>query len=107
MSLSNRVLNVTLSMPSGPVVLDASLNMHVNAYKASLAIQNRATIEVFGLTETLREELLSQFTLYNRQNVLAGTATPVWVNVEIDAGYETTAMASPTGGQTAVSNTAS
>jgi len=70
------------------VVLDESINMKVRISKAALAIQNRATIEIIGLTGSLREQLLSQFTAWNQRKVSTGQASQKWVNIEVKAGWD-------------------
>jgi hypothetical protein len=89
MALRNRILTVALSMPGGLVTLDQSINLKVNIHKASLAIQNRATIDIIGLTGSLREELLSQFTAFNQRQVTAGQLEQKWIDVEVKAGWDT------------------
>lgn len=89
MALRNRVLTVTLELPDRTVVLDQSINLKVKIHKAALAIQNRATVEIIGLTGSLREQLLSQFTAFNQRQVTAGQAEQKWVNIEIKAGWQT------------------
>ena len=92
MPLANRIIKVTLTMPNGAVVvLDQTLHMRVQIFKASLAIQNRATIEITNLTKSLREQLLSMFTAWNRQQLQTygpAVVKPNWVYVQIDAGYQ-------------------
>lgn len=88
MPLSNRILNVTFELPNGDVILDASINMKVRIYKAALAIQNRCTIDVMNLTGTMRESLLSQFTAFNQRKVATGQASQNWINMTVEAGYD-------------------
>jgi hypothetical protein len=88
MPLRNRILEVILKMPTGDVKLDASINIRVRAQKAALAIQNKATIELIGLTSSLREQLLSQFTAFNQRQVTAGQASQKWIGVEVRAGWD-------------------
>lgn len=88
MALRNRILEVVLTMPSGPVTLDTSINLRVRIQKAALAIQNKATVEVIGLTSSLREQLLSQFTAFNQRQVEAGQASQKWIGIEIRAGWD-------------------
>lgn len=87
MALRTRILTVKLGMPNGDVILDSSINMKIKIHKAALAIQNRAIIDVIGLTGDLREQLLSQFTAFNQRKVSAGQAEQKWINVEIQAGW--------------------
>lgn len=102
MALSNRVLKVTISLPGGDVVLDQGLQLDISVYKAALAIQSRATVTAMGLSTTLRQQLLSQFTAWNKRKVETGGADPNWIGIKVEAGY---AVESPNGGvnnQTAV-----
>jgi hypothetical protein len=91
MALANRILQAVITLNSGAFVnLESDLNLRVRIYKASLEIQNRATIEVYGLSKTLREQLLSQFSMWNRQQMLAGNPNyNIWAPVTIYAGWET------------------
>lgn len=86
--MRSRILRVTISVPGGDVVLTESLSMHVRVAKAALAMQSRASIEVVGLTTTLRERLLSQFTAFNNNRVQQGTSKQYqWIGIKIEAGY--------------------
>lgn len=87
MPLTQRRLKVTLSLPSGDFIMTESLDLSVRIYKAALAIQNRATIEVFGLTTNMREMLLTQFTAWHKRQVESGQAPQDWIDVIIEAGY--------------------
>jgi hypothetical protein len=89
MPLGTRVLNVSLAMPNGTVLLDQSLEMHVRIRKDALAIQNTCSIDVFNLSQNLRERLLSQFTAWNKRNLETGQPgyTASYINVLIQAGY--------------------
>lgn len=89
MALMTRYLKVTISLPGGDVVLDQELNMRVHIRKASLALQNKATIDITNLSQTLREQLMSQFTAWQKRQVEQGTPTNEWqwINVTIEAGY--------------------
>ena len=89
MTLDTRIIRVTLSMPGGDVIIDQSLNVKVKVNKAALHIQNRASIDVVGLSKSLREQLLSQFTAWNKRLVDQGRASQKWINVKIQAGYKT------------------
>lgn len=85
--LKIRVLRVTLAMPGGNVVLNEELDLRVNIRKAALALQNRAQVIVFGMSKTLREQLLSQFTAWNKRQVDSGVKEQKWIDVKIEAGY--------------------
>lgn len=95
MALRQRILRVTLDMPSGPVVLNQTLNLRVRIHKDALAIQSRATVEVSGLTTQLRESLLSQFTAWNKRKVEMGQIAINSVDVKIEAGWRDTPDAIP------------
>lgn len=88
MALSDRILKVTLSMPSGDVVLDESLSLHVRVFKAALAVQARATIDVVGMSQNLRQQLLTQFTAWNKRLVTTGQASQNYIALTIEAGYK-------------------
>lgn len=75
-------------MPTGDVVLTEQLNLKVRISKAALSIQNKATIEVAGLSTELRTQLLTQFTAWNKRLVsdIVIRNAP-YINVTIQAGY--------------------
>lgn len=100
MTLRKRILKVTLSMPAGDVVLDDSIYIHARIEKAALAIQNKAVLEIMGLSTSLREQLLSQFTAWNKRQVETGQIAQDWINITIEAGYATPAstVAAASGG---------
>ncbi|USN16319.1 hypothetical protein PLUTO_00030 [Luteibacter phage vB_LflM-Pluto] len=100
MALTKRILKVTITLPSGEVVLDQSLDLRVRVHKAALAIQSRATIEALGLTTSLREKLISQFTAWHKRQVETGQATQDWINIQIEAGYENTETTAAAGSGT-------
>jgi hypothetical protein len=89
MPLGTRVLKVTLSMPSGDVVLDQTLDLHVRVRKQALAVQQECYIDVINLSQNFRESLLSQFTAWNKRNIENGTTlvNSNYVNVKVEAGY--------------------
>jgi len=76
-------------MPEGDkVVLDQSLNMRIKINKAAMMLQNRASIDVSGLTTQLRETLLSQFSIWNKRLIDTGVVDrKVWIDVMIEAGW--------------------
>lgn len=102
MPLGKRNLTVTLAMPSGNVVLDASLDMKVKIAVSALAVQSMCEITVTNLSVQLRSSLLSQFTAWNKRNIESGKVPQVvpsgqtptlgtqqsYVNVAVTAGYE-------------------
>jgi hypothetical protein len=95
MALTTRILKATLSMPGGDVVLDQTLEMKIKISKAALAIQNRATIDVIGLTTSLREQLLSQFTAWKKRQVETGQIQQNWINIKIEAGNDDNTNSEP------------
>lgn len=91
MPLGSRILKATISLPSGDVILDQSLDMRIKIQKDALAIQNTCDIEVFDLSQSLREALLSQFSAWNKRNIEWGSPgyAASYINVSVIAGYET------------------
>lgn len=87
MSLNTRILRVTLAMDSGDVVLDQGLQLRIRINKKALAIQNRATIDITGLSTQLRETLLSKFTAWNRRLLNMANVAESMIGVKIEAGY--------------------
>lgn len=86
--LKQRILKATFETPDGvEVVLDQSLDIRFGIRKAALALQNRATITVFGMSQSLREQLLSQFTAWNKRQVENNMREQKWINVTLEAGY--------------------
>lgn len=85
--LNKRVMRATLEMPGGSVVLDDQLDLRFRIRKAALALQNRANVIVFGLSQSLREQLLSQFTAWNKRQVESGMQEQKWINATLEAGY--------------------
>ena len=102
MALSKRILNITISLPGGDVVLGSDIDVKVKVYKAALAIQSRASIEITGMTTSLRQQLLSQFTAWHKRQVESGQAAADWINVKIEAGYEGASSVDSTASNTAV-----
>ncbi|MGN6083166.1 baseplate hub protein [Trinickia sp.] len=91
MPLGQRFLQVEIKLPqSGQLVtLDQTLALHVNIHKDALAIQNSAEITVFNLTQSLRQQLLSSFTAFNKRQIETGAANAAdsYCQVTITAGY--------------------
>ncbi|MEM5370275.1 hypothetical protein V4C53_30135 [Paraburkholderia azotifigens] len=99
MPLARRALNVSFKLPHGNVILDESLDLRVHITKQALAVDAVASIEVFNLSQTLRESLLSQFTMWNLRQVQSGNVQNrlvpsgtadlgAFIDVTIQAGYE-------------------
>jgi hypothetical protein len=78
-----------MALPEGTVLLDQSLDLHVRVRKDALAIQNTCSVEVFNLSQNLRERLLSQFTAWNKRNLEQGStgAQQNYIDIMIQAGY--------------------
>lgn len=87
--MKKRLLKVTLNFPDGSTqILDQGLMLRCRIKKAALAVQNKATVEVGGLTDYLREYLLSNFTAFNKRLRDQGQLEANYVNVTIEAGYQ-------------------
>lgn len=87
MSIKKRIIRLTFETPSGQVVITQDLKMFVRVNKAALAIQNRATMEIFGLDTQLRQRLTSQLTAWKKRLTEQGDINPIWIPVSIVAGY--------------------
>jgi hypothetical protein len=94
MPLKKRLLRFTIDIPTGTdgsttrVVLTEELHLKARINKAALAIQNQATLEVGGMSTTLRELLLSNFTAWDKRKINQGGAVNYWADVKVEAGYE-------------------
>lgn len=88
MIMKRRLLRVELSFPDGQKqTLTEDLMLRCRINKAALDIQNKASIEIGGLTAELREFLLSNFTAFNKRLREQGTIDAYYVDVVIKAGY--------------------
>lgn len=88
MSLKRRLLRVKMEFPGGrEVILDETLYVRAHVQKSALGIQGKAVLDVGGLTTSLREELLSQFTAWNKRMVESGQAPQEWIDISVEAGY--------------------
>jgi hypothetical protein len=93
MPLKKRILRFTIDIPVGTdgtmtrVVLDESLMLRARINKAALAIQNMATIDIGGMSTSLRELLLSNFTAWDKRKIDRGGDVQYWANIQIEAGY--------------------
>ncbi len=75
------------------IVLDDSLDIDVKIHKDVMAYQNKAIIEVSGLTTLLRESLLSRFTAYQLSRLSQGyNSQQIFWRVVIEAGYQSNAV---------------
>lgn len=90
MPLGQRVLRVTLNMPSGDIILDETLDLKVKIQKAALAQQQTCEILVTDLSVSLRTSLITQFTAWNKRNIENGQPNATqqsYVGVTVQAGY--------------------
>jgi len=87
MVMKTRLIRVTLQFPNENVVLDERLMMSIRIKKVALAFRNKATIDVGGLTQQRREQLLSNFTAYSQRLRSQGQLSDDYINVKIEAGY--------------------
>lgn len=86
--MRRRLLRVKFDIPDGnSYTLDERLMLRVRVKKAALSIQNKAVIEVGGMTEQVREFLLSNFTAFNKRLREQGMIEANYVNVTIQAGF--------------------
>jgi hypothetical protein len=69
------------------VTLDENLMLSIRIKKAALALRNKATINVGGLTQQLREQLLTNFTAYSQRQRTMGELADSYIPVTIQAGY--------------------
>jgi|GEM_PF-4118630 len=102
MPLGQRFLQVNITMPqSGAVVtIDQTMEMHVQIHKDALAIQNKANITIFNLTHSARQQLLSNFTAFNKRQAETGVKAAQYCAVEILAGYTNNAATAINNGST-------
>lgn len=93
--LGQRVLNVQFTMSDGNVVtLDETLDLRVQTQAVALGIQAHAMIQVYNLSQTLRQQILSRINEYqNHLTQTSGSGKP-FVPVTITAGYSSRASAS-------------
>lgn len=77
MALGQRFLQVNITIPqTGQVLtLDQTLDVHVKIHKDALAIQNKAEVTVFNLTQSMRQQLLSNLTALNKRAVDQGASS--------------------------------
>ena len=106
MPLNSRVLTATIGLPAGNIILNQSLMMRIKIRKAALQVQNSATVEIMGMTTSLRLQLLSQFTAWKARQVPEGQASQAYIPITIAAGYQSTASSSEnSSGSSSNSNT--
>lgn len=93
--LGQRVLNVQLTMSNGNVVtLDETLDLRVQTQAVALGIQAHAMIQVYNLSQVVRQQILSRINEYqNHLTQTSGSGSP-FVPVTITAGYNSPASAS-------------
>lgn len=91
MSLGQRVLRVTFSLPSGNVTLDETLDVKVKLQKAAIAQQQICEVLVTNLSESLHASLLTQFTAWNKRVIENGQPNATqqsYIGVTVQAGYQ-------------------
>lgn len=89
MPIKKRLLRYEIQLESGAITLTEALSMNIRIKKATLSLQSRAVLEVFGLSQSLRQGLLTQFTAYKtRLKTSEGVNSDDYLNVTISAGYE-------------------
>ena len=81
------LVRIELEMPDETVTLTEKLFLNVHIKKRALAIQNRATIDIGGMTQKMREYLLSNFTAFNKRLRETGRLEAKYINVTIRLGY--------------------
>jgi hypothetical protein len=101
MPLNKRILKVTISLPSGDVVLDQNLAMRVSVKKMALNIQSIASVEVMNLSTSLRAKLISQFTAFHKRIVDTTPSAADNINIKIEAGYDDSSNVSSASGSNA------
>lgn len=85
--MKKRLLRVSIEIEGQKFLLTEELALRIKINKAALAIQNRANIEVTGMTTEMREGLLSQFTAWNKRLVDSAQIEGKYARVTIEAGY--------------------
>jgi hypothetical protein len=89
MPIKKRRLKITMELPTGQLVLDESLELHVIIHKDCLSMQSTADIDIVNMTVSNRVNLLTQFSAWNVRLAQTGvTKNPVYVNVKVEAGYD-------------------
>lgn len=90
MPIPKRLVRISLQMKSGTgdvVTLDENLYLRVKVTKYMFAVQSQAIIDVGGLSQDLRQQLMSQFTAYAKRQRDRGEVNDDYINVDIQAGY--------------------
>lgn len=97
MQLQKRALSVTFNMPGGnKVFLNERMNLRIRIEKMALAVQNKATIDITGLSQALREQLLTNFTAWRYRLATSGRESIDYIPVTIEAGHYTATSANTT-----------
>lgn len=94
MPLGTRILQVAITLPNSnaTVKLDQSINIKVRISKNALAMQPHAEVTLTNLTQSLRQQLLSQFTAWNLRQVQTGKQpSSNYCDITITAGNANTA----------------
>lgn len=84
--MKKRLLRVAIEIEGQKFILNEELSLRIKINKAALSIQNRATVEVTGLTTEMREGLLSQFTAWNKRLVDSAQIEGKYAKITIEAG---------------------
>lgn len=85
--MRKRLIRISITIEGQTFKLTEELGLRVKVNKAALSIQNRATVEVTGLTTEMREGLLSQFTAWNKRLVDSAQIQGKYARITIEAGY--------------------
>lgn len=89
MPIKKRIIEVDIKLASGTITLNQDLYMSVRVKKAALALQSKATIDIGGLSQSLRQGLLTQFTAFKKRlKDTEGINKDDYLDVTITAGYE-------------------
>lgn len=95
--MRSRILSVVFNINGQTVEVNQDYWIRFTAQKAALGLMNRAVIEIANLPKTLREQLLSQFSLWERRVRSQSTSPTAPVTVTVSAGYKSDqTAASPT-----------
>ncbi len=97
MALGKRIIIVTIYPDvndlTSTIIIDDSLDIDVKIHKNVMAYQNKAVINVSGLTTLLRESMLSRFTSYQLSRLTSGlNSQGIFWGVKIEAGYQSTSV---------------
>lgn len=89
MTIKKRLLRVTIKLANQTIVLNEDLYLAIRVKKAALSLQSKATIDVGGLSQSLRQGLITQFTAYRKRlKDNEGLNRDDYLDISIQAGYE-------------------